>query len=52
VLAVMTGLLAGSYPAFYLSVFNPLDVIKGKFVNSVSATTLLTVVFSPKSYKK
>jgi putative ABC transport system permease protein len=40
VLAVMTGLLAGSYPAFYLSVFNPLDVIKGKFVNSVSATTL------------
>jgi putative ABC transport system permease protein len=39
-LALMTGLLAGSYPAFYLSVFNPLDVIKGKFVNSVSATTL------------
>ncbi|TLU91697.1 ABC transporter permease [Dyadobacter sediminis] len=40
VLAFVTGLLAGSYPAFYLSVFNPLDVIKGKFVNSVSATTL------------
>ncbi|TDE18554.1 ABC transporter permease [Dyadobacter psychrotolerans] len=39
-LAVITGLLAGSYPAFYLSVFNPLDVIKGKFVNSVSATAL------------
>jgi len=39
-LAFVTGLLAGSYPAFYLSVFNPLDVIKGKFVNSVSATTL------------
>ncbi|CAG5003495.1 hypothetical protein DYBT9275_03165 [Dyadobacter sp. CECT 9275] len=39
-LALMTGLLAGSYPAFYLSVFNPLDVIKGKFVNSVSATAL------------
>ncbi|WP_159478795.1 ABC transporter permease [Dyadobacter sp. 3J3] len=39
-LAIITGLLAGSYPAFYLSVFNPLDVIKGKFVNSVSATTL------------
>ena len=39
-LALVTGLLAGSYPAFYLSVFNPLDVIKGRFVNSVSATTL------------
>ncbi|SEI44893.1 putative ABC transport system permease protein [Dyadobacter sp. SG02] len=39
-LALITGLLAGSYPAFYLSVFNPLDVIKGRFVNSVSATTL------------
>lgn len=39
-LAFVTGLLSGSYPAFYLSVFNPLDVIKGKFVNSVSATTL------------
>lgn len=39
-LAFLTGLLAGSYPAFYLSVFNPLDVIKGRFVNSVSATAL------------
>ncbi|HEV7380333.1 MAG TPA: ABC transporter permease [Dyadobacter sp.] len=39
-LAFLTGLLSGSYPAFYLSVFNPLDVIKGKFVNSVSATAL------------
>ena len=39
-LALFTGLLAGSYPAFYLSVYNPLDVIKGKFVNSASATLL------------
>jgi putative ABC transport system permease protein len=39
-LAILTGLVAGSYPAFYLSVFHPLDVIKGKFVNSASATLL------------
>ena len=39
-LSVVTGLLAGSYPAFYLSVFNPLDVLKGRFVNSASATNL------------
>lgn len=39
-LALITGLLSGSYPAFYLSVFNPLDVIKGRFANSVSATAL------------
>ncbi len=35
-LALVTGLLAGSYLAFYLSVFNPLDVLKGRFVNSAS----------------
>ncbi|MCE7058854.1 ABC transporter permease [Dyadobacter sp. CY343] len=40
VLALLTGVISGSYPAFYLSLFNPLDVVKGKFVNSVSATTL------------
>lgn len=40
VLAIVTGLVAGSYPAFYLSVFNPLQVMKGRFANSASATTL------------
>jgi putative ABC transport system permease protein len=41
-ITLATGLLAGSYPAFYLSGFNPISILKGKFQSSV------TEVFSRK----
>jgi len=37
-LILITGLLAGSYPAFYLSSFNPLKALRGSFRSGRSAS--------------
>jgi putative ABC transport system permease protein len=37
-IVIVTGTVAGSYPAFYLSAFEAIKVIKGNFTSQISAT--------------
>jgi putative ABC transport system permease protein len=43
-IVVFVGLVGGSYPAFYLSRFNPINILKGKLAKGSSNTNLRRVL--------
>jgi len=42
--AIFTGLIAGSYPAFYLSTFRPISVLKGTFKTSYNLVNVRKIL--------
>lgn len=43
-LAIIVGLIAGSYPAFYLSAFQPIKVLKGTFTKSARKSPVRNIL--------
>ncbi|HUU05196.1 MAG TPA: ABC transporter permease [Patescibacteria group bacterium] len=44
VTTLVTGIIAGSYPAFYLSLFNPIGILRGSFKIGKNAATLRKIL--------